>query len=187
MTTPRLVVITGPLAAGKNTVADRIAERLTAYGRTAVIADVDDVAAMVGPPGAAAAGLWFAAHEAHGALVGQWMRSPVDVVVAVGPFFDDRDRAALTRHLPDGTVPVWVVIDAPVSVTLPRAQADPTRGLSRDPHFHHGVHRRFRDLLPTMPVDHLLDSSEHTAEAIADVILAAALPPADGSRRPQRC
>jgi hypothetical protein len=186
MATPQLVVLTGPLAAGKNTVADRLAERLAACGRTVVVADVDDVAAMVGPPGAAAAGLWFPAHEAHGALVGQWMRSPVDHVIAVGPFFDDRERAALTRHLPSGAVTLWVVIDAPVSVTLPRAQADPTRGLSRDPDFHLGVHRRFRDLLPTMPADHTFDSAVDTAEEIVDVILASALRRGGGSRRSQR-
>ncbi len=71
----QLVVITGPIAAGKNTVALRIAEGLTALGRLAVLVDVDDVAAMVACPGAAAAGLWFAAHQAHGVLVGAWMQT----------------------------------------------------------------------------------------------------------------
>ena len=69
---PQLVILTGPIAAGKNTVADGLTRLLTGRGRSVVVADVDDVAAMVGPPGAGAAGLWFAAHEAHGALVGQW-------------------------------------------------------------------------------------------------------------------
>jgi len=90
------VIITGPLAAGKNTVAGKLTETLTGHGRTVVVADVDDVAAMVGWPGAGKAGLWFAAHEAHGALVGQWMRSNVEYVVAVGPFFSAEQRAALS-------------------------------------------------------------------------------------------
>src|SRR5690606_30739787 len=77
---------------GKNTVADRLTQCLTRHGHTVVIADVDDVAAMVGAPGAAAAGRWFAAHQAHGALVGQWMRSDVDYVVAVGPFWTPEER-----------------------------------------------------------------------------------------------
>jgi hypothetical protein len=42
---------------------------------------------MVTGPGAAAGDLWFAAHEAHGPLVAQWMRSPVDVVSSVGPVY----------------------------------------------------------------------------------------------------
>lgn len=164
---PQLVIITGPLAAGKNTVADRLTERLTGHGRTVVVADVDDVAAMVGPPGAANAGLWFAAHEAHGALVGQWMRSNVDYVVAIGPFFSAEERAALTRTLPDDPWVLWVVIDAAMSVTLARAQVDPERGLSRDPQFHHRVHRRFRELLPTIPADMAFDSHALNAAQIA--------------------
>src|SRR3954447_26509632 len=108
---PQLVILTGPIAAGKNTVADRLTEFLTGRGHTVVVADVDDVAAMVGAPGAAGAGLWFAAHEAHGALVGQWMRSAVDYVLVVGPIYSSDEQAALTRTLPDQATRVCVVID----------------------------------------------------------------------------
>ncbi|MFY1695126.1 MULTISPECIES: adenylyl-sulfate kinase [unclassified Solwaraspora] len=62
-----LVILTGPIAAGKNTVAELLADLLTDAGRTVVVVDVDEVAAMVRRPGAGAGGLWFAAHEAHGA------------------------------------------------------------------------------------------------------------------------
>ena len=167
---PQLVVLTGPIAAGKNTVAGRLAQLLTAHGRTVVVADVDDVAAMVGAPGAAKAGLWFAAHEAHGALVGQWMRSAVDYVVVVGPIYSLDEQAALARTLPDDATTVWVVVDASVAVTLARTQADPERGLSRDPEFHRAAHRRFRELLPLIPADTVFDSEELSAERIAAAI-----------------
>jgi len=167
---PLLVILTGPIAAGKNTVANKLTERLTGHGRTVVVADVDDVAATVGPPGAGKAGLWFAAHEAHGALVGQWMRSNVDYVVAVGLFHTAEERAALIRTLPDDASALWVVIDAPVSVTFARAQVDPGRELSRDPQFHHRAHRRFRELLPTIPADMTFDSEALDAEQIAAAI-----------------
>lgn len=167
---PQLVIINGPIAAGKNTVADRLTQRLTRRGHTVVVADVDEIAAMVGPPGAGAAGLWFAAHEAHGALVGQWMRSSVEYVVAVGPFHTDEERAALTRALPGDASVLWVVIDAAVSVTFARAQADPGRVLSRDPGFHHRAHGRFRKMLPTIPADKVFDSVEMEAEQIAAAI-----------------
>jgi thymidylate kinase len=167
---PQLVILTGPIAAGKNTVAERLARLLTARGRTVVVADVDDVAAMVGAPGAAQAGLWFAAHEAHGALVGQWMRSAVDYVVAVGPIYSPDEQAALTRTVSDDAARVWIVIDAAVSVTLARARADPERGLSRDPEFHRAAHRRFRELLPTIPTDQVFDSEEFSAEHIAAAV-----------------
>lgn len=164
---PQLLILTGPIAAGKNTVADRLTERLTGLGHTVVVIDVDDVAAMVAAPGAGRAGLWFAAHEAHGALVGAWLRSNVDYVIAVGPFWTPEEQAALTRTVPDGVDTRWVVIDAPVSVTLPRAQADPGRGLSRDPEFHRRAHERFRKLQPMIPADHTFDSEKLSAEQIA--------------------
>jgi hypothetical protein len=167
---PQLVILTGPIAAGKNTVAAQLAERLTARGRTVVVADVDDVAAMVATPGAAQAGLWFAAHEAHGALVGQWMGSSVDYVVAVGPIYTVEEQAALTCALPDDAAVLWVVIDAPAAVTFARAQADPGRGLSREPEFHHAAHRRFRNLLPAIPADRAFNSAEMGADQIAAAI-----------------
>jgi adenylylsulfate kinase-like enzyme len=169
---PQLVILTGPIAAGKNTVADKLAQRLTGCGKTVVVADVDDVAAMVARPGAAQVGLWFAAHEAHGALVGRWMRSNVEYVVVVGPIDSAEEQAALTRALPDDAAVLWVVIDAPVAVTFARAQADPERGLSRDPEFHHAAHRRFRELLPAMPADRTFDSEAMDAEQIAAAIAA---------------
>ncbi|MFY1674413.1 hypothetical protein ACN27G_31440 [Plantactinospora sp. WMMB334] len=167
----QLVILTGPIAAGKNTVADALCHRLTRCGRTVVVADVDDVAAMVGRPGAARVGLWFAAHEAHGALVGQWMRSDVEYVLAVGPFHTEEERGALTRTLPVDATVLWVVIDAPVSVTLARARADPARVLSRDPTFHRSRHRHFRKLLPTIPADVTFDSETLDAEQIANAIM----------------
>ncbi|GAA1041616.1 hypothetical protein GCM10009557_65730 [Virgisporangium ochraceum] len=39
-TVAELVVLTGPLAAGRNTVADRLTALLTAAGRTVVVADL---------------------------------------------------------------------------------------------------------------------------------------------------
>ncbi|HEX6684701.1 MAG TPA: AAA family ATPase [Candidatus Limnocylindrales bacterium] len=167
---PQLVILTGPIAAGKNTVADKLTERLTGAGRTVVVADVDEIAAMVGAPGAGVAGLWFAAHEAHGAMVGQWMRSKVDYVVAVGPFHTAEEQAALTRNLPDDAAMLWVVVDCAVSVTFARAQADPGRGLSRDPGFHHRAHGRFRERLPNIPADLTFDSERLDADAIAAAI-----------------
>jgi hypothetical protein len=190
---PELVVLTGPIAAGKNTVAEELTRLLTERGRTVVVADVDDVAAMVGAPGAAAAGLWFAAHEAHGALVGQWMRSAVDYVVVVGPIYSAAEQAALTRTVPAGATGVWVVVDAAVSVTLARAAADSGRGLSRDPEFHRAAHRRFRELQPMIPADEVFDSGELSAEqiaaAVADTLGAGSTTGGDrpgAGRRPRR-
>src|SRR5919202_1969111 len=167
----RLLVITGPIAAGKNTVASLIAAALAALGRSAVLVDVDDVAAMVAGPGAAAAGLWPAAHQAHGALVGKWMQSGVDVGITLGPIYAPCEQAALLEPLPEGSAVHWVVVDAPVAVTLARAQAEPARGRSREPKFHRAAHRRFRQLLPKIPAAQTFHSERMSAEQIASDVL----------------
>ncbi len=170
---PGLLVLTGPLAAGKSTVAQRVSQMLTQRRRTVVVVDVDEVAAMVGPPGAAAAGLWPAAHRAHGALVGQWMRSAVDHVVAVGPIFSTEEQAALTHALPPGATGTWVLLDAAVEVTLARARAQPGRGRSREPGFHRDAHRRFRELRPLIPADLVLDCAVLGVDQVAAAVASA--------------
>jgi hypothetical protein len=171
---PILVTITGPIAAGKNTVADLLAEHCVSTGRTVVIADVDDVAAMVAGPGAGAVGLWFAAHQAHGALVGQWMNSAADVVISVGPSYTKAECDALFGQLPPSAQPVRVLIDAPLTATWGRVKDDPRRGASRERDFHESAYARYRSLLPDIPTDLAFDSSERRAEEIVAQILVAA-------------
>jgi len=173
---PILVTITGPIAAGKSTVANLLADHYIRAGRTVVIADVDDVAAMVCTPGAGAAGLWFAAHLAHGALVSQWMRTEADVVISVGPIYTQAERDALFAPLPTEAQVVKVLIDAPLSVTWARVQADQGRGASRQRDFHEAAQARYRTLVPEIPADLTFDAAEATAADIATAIYVAAGP-----------
>lgn len=171
---PILITITGPIAAGKNTVADLVAEHCVRTGRTVVIADVDDVADMVGPPGAGAAGLWFAAHQAHGALVGQWMRSAVDVVISVGPIYTAEEQRALYDRVPPTARPLRVLIDAPLTATWQRVTADLQRGMSRQRDFHETAHARYRSLTDQIPTDLIFDSGRLAAAEIAAEIVRSA-------------
>jgi thymidylate kinase len=166
---PILITIVGPIAAGKNTVAELVAERCVETGHTVVVADVDDVAFMLRPT-ARRAELWLAAHRAHGALVGQWMQSKIDVVVALGPIYDQEEQDALYGQLPIGGTPCRVLIDAPLTTTWQRVSADSSRGGSRQRDFHERAHARYRSLLAGVPVDLKFDSSRTSAAEIADAI-----------------
>ncbi len=168
-----LITITGPIASGKNTVATLLAEPCARSSHTVVVADIDDVAAMVAGPGAAPTGLWFAAHEAHGALVGQWMRSSADLVIAVGPVYTQAEQDALFHPLPSDARVCRVQIDASLAVTWERVRADEGRGLSRQRDFHVAAHDRFRSLLPGIPSDLRFNSNELSAPEIAAAILRA--------------
>lgn len=167
---PILVTITGPIAAGKNTVATVLADRFIDAGRSVIIADVDEVAMMVCAPGAGATGLWFAAHRAHGALVGQWLRSDADVVIRVGPIYTQAEHDALFGQLPSEVRLLRVVIDAPLSATWERVQADHRRGTSRERDFHEAAHARYRALMSEIPADLTFDSGDMTAATIAMLI-----------------
>lgn len=175
----QLVVVNGPIASGKSTTAAALAAAAAARGRTAAVLDVDDVAEAVATPGAGASGLWLSAHHAHGALVVRWLRTPLDVVVAVGPFHSPAERAALLDELPPGTAAHWVLLDTPVETTLERAQADPTRGISREEAFHRERHERYRRLVaeaadvPQVGAAQVFDtSSTSTGEVVAAVVRA---------------
>lgn len=154
-----LVTIVGPIAAGKGTVATHLARLLDEQGSTAVLADVDDVADMIRGRGAAPAGLWPAAHAAHGALVAGWLATAVDVMIAVGNVYDEDERDALEVAVPAAGRVLRVVLDAPLWVTWARAKDDSTRGLSRERGFHERCHARFRSLLPQIPADLRLDAT----------------------------
>lgn len=174
---PDLVIVVGNIAAGKNTSANALALALGTRNHTSVIADVDDVAAMVTAPGAASTGHWFTAHEAHGALVGQWMRSTIDYIIVVGPVHSADEQEALTRFLPENVKPLWVLIHAPVELTLLRAQNDPSRGRSQDPAFHHAAYARFVEHLPGIPAHLSIDSSRHSPPEITAAIVDLLIPP----------
>lgn len=170
---PTLVTVTGPIASGKNTVAALLADRCGGVGLTVVIVDLDDVAAMVTAPGAAAQGLWFAAHEVHGSLVARWMLTDVDVVICVGPIYSQAEQDALFGPLPPIARPWRVLIDAPLSATWQRVSADDSRGVSRQRHFHVAAHARFRSLKAGIPADLVFNSGDTSAEDIAAAIFEA--------------
>jgi thymidylate kinase len=167
--TATLVTITGPIASGKNTVAVTLADRCAEDRRTVLVADVDDVAAMVAGPGPLG-GLWFAAHQAHGALVAQWLLTGVEVVISVGRVYTEAEQDALYGRLPANVRSVRVLIDAPLAVTWERARSDENRRLSRERDFHIAARARFRSLMAGIPADLVFDSADMTAAAIAAVI-----------------
>jgi hypothetical protein len=170
---PTLVTIAGPIASGKSTVAAFLAQRCSREGRTVVIADVDDVAAMVAEPGAAEAGLWFAAHEVHGALVARWMLTEVNVVISVGPVYSEAEQSALFGPWPPGARPWRVLMMPRCRATWERVGVDEGRGLSRQRDFHVAAHARFRALMPGIPFDLLFNSGDTSATDIAALVIQA--------------
>lgn len=91
--------------------------------------------------------------------------------IKLGPIYSPTEQAALREPLPTGTAAHWVLLDAPVTATLTRAQADLSRGLSRDAAFHHDRYERFRGLRAGIPAAQTFDTQATDADTIALAIL----------------
>jgi adenylylsulfate kinase-like enzyme len=81
-----LVVIAGPIGAGKSTVAELLARQLAKTGVSAAVVDLDDVAFMHREIDLHK--LWRRAAIAARSLVQGWFDADTDTVVAHGPFFE---------------------------------------------------------------------------------------------------
>ncbi len=77
---PALIVIVGPIAAGKSTLAAQVGQRLRERGESVAVVGLDSVAQMALPTLD-----WAWAHEVHGHLVRAWLATPVRTVIAEGP------------------------------------------------------------------------------------------------------
>jgi len=148
-----LIVLTGPIGAGKSTVAEALGHRLTESHLTVAIADLDDVAfAQRGSLDVPE--FWRRAGVAHVQLVRGWFDAGVDVVVAHGPFFESGTFEQLFATVgPAGRVH-HVLLLVSVDVALERVTCDPDRGpgaVSKDPAFLRATHDSFRDLIPFLP------------------------------------
>jgi hypothetical protein len=130
---PPLLLVIGPIASGKSTLARTLADRLREDGNATALVGLDEVADMARPtlPD------WEDAHRIFGSVVGQWLRAHIDLVIAEGPC-DRHEIATVLGNVPAGTPVTRIVVTTDFETALGRAQADPTRGLSQDPEFLRG-------------------------------------------------
>lgn len=80
MLSNQLVMVSGPIAAGKSTLGRELVRVMRARGSSVALTDLDTVAEMALPtlPD------WGWAHRIHAQLVGAWLLSGIDVVVDEG-------------------------------------------------------------------------------------------------------
>lgn len=178
-----LVVIAGPIAAGKSTLAEELATRVAGPGTSAVVVDLDDVAGSQ-RSSADASELWRRAAAVAGASVRAWFDNGADVVVAHGPFFESGGYALLLDGMPRGVVVRHVLLRVTIEEALVRVAADAGRGRSKDPGFLRSAHERFRLIEPTLPrPDLVFETATRAAREIAEEITARLpeLPSADPS------
>lgn len=164
----RLVVVIGPIASGKSTLAAQIAGLLRRTGEAVAVVGLDTVAEMALPT----LDDWTGAHDIHGQLVAAWLTTPITTVVAEGPE-TPAEVDLLMRHVPDEVSVFRVLLTARHETARQRTSADPSRGISRDPDFLAAMYRRFTSELPGFTCDLHLHSEDASPGALAARVMAA--------------
>ena len=150
-----LIVIDGPVASGKSTLARAAVAELERRGRRAVAIDLDDVWASLGGGDA-----WDEARVRTAELAARRLAEGLDVVIAEGSF---PERGGF-----DGAR--FVVLRVPFETALARTQADLSRTGSRDPEFLRANHERTRLVAAgDLEIDTSATAIATAAAAIADL------------------
>jgi len=166
-----VIVITGPIASGKSTVALQLARELERTGSRTAVIDLDIVHDRLDVKGSASDATWSLARRAAATQTNTFLEKGVTVVIAEGSFNGPVDRAAFVEHLQANAEPVFVTLRVSFEEALRRAERDPTRGLSRDRAFLESYFAASAETLAATPAtDLVIDTEQMTATAAATAI-----------------
>ena len=167
-----VIVITGPIASGKSTVARVLAQELVGRNVRVAVIDLDILEDMLTAHGSESdADTWNLARHAASTLAATFLSDGIAVVIADGSFNEASDRAAFEEHLDARVGPLYVTLTVSYEEALRRAQSDPTRGVSRDPGFlgrYFAAGTRASATRPT--ADIVIDTESMSAHAAAATI-----------------
>jgi predicted kinase len=179
-----VIVITGPIASGKSTVARELAHQLERSGVRVAVIDLDLVHdRRATDPGPAGDGTWTRARREAATVANGCLEDGVAVVVAEGSFNTPGDRAAFRDHLTTGIDPLYVTLHVSYEEALRRARGDPTRGRSRDPGFLGPYFETVGNALAHTPATDLAIDTERMTPTLAAAQIMARLRPTRRSGR----
>jgi adenylylsulfate kinase-like enzyme len=172
-----LVLIGGPIGAGKSSVARELARKLGRRERTAAVIDLDLVYEMLDAEGAVKDDprLWGRSRRLAASMADALLSDGVEVVIVEGDVLHQDERMELADAMRTRPRRLDVTLRLPLAVALERVAGDPTRGLSRDPAFLAGHYESLEDALRARPATELVldtaclsvpEASERIANAL---------------------
>ena len=163
-----LLVLTGPIASGKSSVAEALGDRVRRAGRSVAILDFDDVVDTIGGFADLSSELFKQAFVVYGRLIGAWLGVSTDVVAHV-PAFDQSEMDAVLHAVPTGTRVRKVLLLCTYEAALGRVAADPGRRVSRDASVLRRAYDRFEASLPLAArVDWTFDTTRWSVDEIVE-------------------
>ena len=173
MTGPsKLLVISGPIAAGKSTVAAALATAFRDSGRTAAMVDLDRIYMMFDDrPPMTDPRISRQARRAAAALTDHFVLDGIELVIVEGTFWTESERDELTSRLTTLVRPAFLTLRVAVEEALRRVQGDTGRRASRNPVFLRASHADF-DAVTPIPTDAIIDSTSLTVDAVLAATMA---------------
>lgn len=104
---------------------------------------------------------WDTAQQIFEATTGMWTRTGLTCVIAEGSGSQDEVERLLSQAPPNAAT---VVTTVPFDVAFARAQADHTRGISREHDFLRSVYDRWVTEITRITANVLIDTSANTLE-----------------------
>jgi predicted kinase len=168
-----VIVISGPIASGKSTVARELAIELERGNVRVAVIDLDLVHdRLTTDEPTSTETTWSRARHAAADVANTLLNEGVAVLVAEGSFNTPGDRAEFARNLDTGVSPLYVTLRVSFEEALRRAQGDPTRGKSRDPAFLEPYFEAVNEALATLPATDLVIDTEHIPPGAAAAAIA---------------
>ena len=159
---PVVVVLAGPQASGKSTLAAGLRDDLRRRGECVALVELDQIAAMALPTLPS----WTIAHRVFELVVREWAGADMSCVIAEGSG-SAAEVAALRSAVPATASLVTVAVTVSFPVAYRRAQQDASRGVSRRYDFLEGVYQRWRGELARLDPDVVVDTE---ASSLPDAI-----------------
>ena len=168
-----LLVISGPIAAGKSTVASALAAAFRDSGRSVAVVDLDRLYMMLDDrPPMSDPSQSREARRAAAALTDHFVLEGIELVVVEGTFWRTSEREQLTTARTTLVQPMFVTLRVSVDEALRRVQSDSSRRASRNPAILRASHAAFGAVTPIL-TDAIIDSSSLTTAAVTVAVMAA--------------
>jgi energy-coupling factor transporter ATP-binding protein EcfA2 len=170
---PHLVILTGPVGAGKSTVAQAFAALLRQPSRPVTVIDLDVMYCLLRQrEGFGERDIWPLARRASGAVAAVALQRGFHCAVLEGEYFTSEHIEQVTAH-GDLPPPALFALKLGYDETLRRVRLDPSRGDSKNPLLLRQFHNAFVAALPFLGTAATVLSAERASVAeLAATILA---------------
>jgi hypothetical protein len=162
---PLLIVITGPVGAGKSTTGLALARSLRRPDYAVATIDLDQVYGFVrqqdgyGEPTA-----WARARAGAAGLANALFDTGMSAVIVEGEFFNPEELGRLAAPIQANVRHYFFTLRLAYERALERVQGDPSRGASRDPAFLKLLHAHFTQSLPFLEARSIVIDTDDLAQ-----------------------